>query len=245
MEIAEEHPEYGYRRTTTELHARGFLRNHKVVERLHRSFHLSVMKKVKHPKPNPIHKLLKEVGGQINLVSRLKKIDDFEVLYTDFTEIIYQKGQAKAQMMPIVDHKSKLVAGHALGPSANTELALKAWKKAKKTFLRLGQNIEKAIIHHDQDGVYIGHCWLREVVVKSKARISYSEDGAKENVHMESFIGRFKTENSDLFWDQDDLESLKQVVDERVRYYNYERRHSALGNIAPMEYLNKKGLITL
>jgi len=82
-------------------------------------------------------------------------------------------------------------------------------------------------------------------MVKSKTRISYSENGAKENVHMESFNGRFKTENGDLFWDQDDLESLKQVVDERVRYYNHERRHSAIGYIAPIEYLKKKGLITL
>jgi len=29
---------------------------------------------------------------------------------------------------------------------------------------------------------------------------------------MESFNGRFKQENRDLFWDQDDLESLKKVV---------------------------------
>jgi len=77
--------------------------------------------------------------------------------------------------------------------------------------------------------------------VSAKARISYSESGAKENVHMESFNGRFKTENRDLFWEQDDMKSLKKIVDERIRYYNFERCHSALGNIAPMEYFKKKG----
>ena len=245
LEIAEHHPEYGYRRTTSELQDRGYPINHKVVERLHRSWYLAVMKKLKAPKPNPIHKLLKEVGSSMNLVSRLKEIDDLEVLYTDFTEVLYQKGGAKAQLMPIVDHHSKLVVGHAVGSSDDTDLALEAWRQAKQTLKRLGQRLEDVIIHHDQDGVYVGHCWVHEIIVSSKSRISYSEKGAKENVHMESFNGRFKQENRDLFWDQEDLESLKKVVAERVRYYNFVRKHSALGNKSPMKYLKEKGKITL
>ena len=33
MEVAQEHPKYGYRRTTSELHDRGHRVNHKVVQR--------------------------------------------------------------------------------------------------------------------------------------------------------------------------------------------------------------------
>jgi len=72
MEIAETHPEYGYRRTTSELHDRGYRVNHKVVQRLHRCFYLSVRRKIRPPRPNPIQKLLKEVGGRANLVMRLR-----------------------------------------------------------------------------------------------------------------------------------------------------------------------------
>jgi transposase InsO family protein len=107
-----------------------------------------------------------------------------------------------------------------------------------------GRQIEDVIIHNDQDGVYIGHRWLSEIVMKSKARVSYSENGCKGNVHMESFNGRFKGENRDLFFEQEDLESLKKVVEARIRYYNFERKHSALGNLSPMKYLKKKGLKT-
>jgi putative transposase len=241
MEIARLHPEYGYRRTTSELAERGFAVNHKVVQRLHRHWHLSVIKRVRPPNPNPIRELLKEAGSKINLVSHLKEIDDLEVLYTDFTEIIYRRGLAKAQLMAIIDHRSKLAAGYALGESANTDLALQAWRRAKATLKRLGRRIEDIIIHHDQDGVYTGHRWLNEVVVNSKARISYSKDGAKGNVHMESFIGRLKEENRLLFWEQEDLESLREVVNVRIRYYNRVRRHSALGNKSPMKYLKEKG----
>lgn len=245
MEIAEQHPEYGYRRTTSDLHDRGLCVNHKVVEKLHQLWYLSVRKRIKPPKPNPIRRILKEAGSTINLVNKLKGIEDLEVLYTDFTEIVYQKGQAKAQLMPIIDHKSKVAVGHALGPSANTDVALEAWSIAEKTLMRLGQRTENVIIHHDQDGVYTGHRWLHEIVIKSKARISYSEDGARRNVHMESFIGRFKGENRALFWDQENFESLKKVVDERISYYNLERKHSALGNKSPMKYLKEKGKLSL
>jgi len=245
MEIAERHPEYGYRRTTAELRESGRPINHKVVERLHRHWNLSVMRRIRHPKPNPIAALLKKSGSKINLVAQLgDDIEDLKVFYTDFTEIIYQRGRAKAQLMPIIDHRSKVAVGHALGPAKDTDLALGAWRRAKKTLKSFGRQIEDVIIHNDQDGVYIGHRWLSEIVMKSKARVSYSENGCKGNVHMESFNGRFKGENRDLFFEQEDLESLKKVVEARIRYYNFERKHSALGNLSPMKYLKKQGLKT-
>ena len=245
MKIAEQHPEYGYRRTTSQLHDQGLRINHKVIEKLHQLWYLCVIKSVKPPKPNPIKEVIKKAGSQVNLVSRMTEIDDLEVLYTDYTEILYQRGQAKAQLMPIVDHKSKLAVGQALGPSADTDLALKAWTKAKKTLQRLGQSLENVIVHHDQDGVYTSHRWLNEILIQSKARISYSEDGARENVHMESFLARFKGENRALFLDQENLESLKNVVDQRIRYYNLERKHSALKYKSPIKYLKDKGKLSL
>ena len=98
---------------------------------MHSFWDLAVIKRVRRPKESSIRKLLKETGSKVNFVETLKEIDIFEVLYTDFTEIRYQRGCAKAQLMPIIDHTSKLVIGHALGESANTELALKSWSKAK------------------------------------------------------------------------------------------------------------------
>jgi hypothetical protein len=43
---------------------------------------------------------------------------------------------------------------------------------------------------------------------------------AKENVHIEALNGRFKEENRLLFREQEDLESLRTVIDQRIRYYN-------------------------
>ena len=80
-------------------------------------------------------------------------IEHKDVLYTDFTEIPYRRGRTKAQLMPIFDHSRKLVVGHALGYADNTELALEAWRSAKKTLKRYGLKTEGLIVNQDQDGV--------------------------------------------------------------------------------------------
>jgi transposase InsO family protein len=187
--------------------------------------------------------LLKAAGSRVNLVLSLSEISEFEVLYTDITEIVYQRGHSKAKLMPVIDRASKLVLGHAVSETADTELALAAWEKAKATLKRFGHKLPNVIIHHDRDGVYRGHGWLYQVMVKDNLRVSFSENGAKENVHIESFNGRFKEENRLLLWEQEDLESLRRVIDQRIRYYNQVRRHSALGNRSPVQYLREKGKI--
>ena len=217
--------------------------NRKVIERLHTTWDLAVIKRIRKPKTSSLARLLKETGSKINLVAGLSEIDDLEVLHTDFMGIVYRRGRAKAEMMPIVDHASKLVVGYSLGEAANTELALEAWRCAKKRLKRYGLKTEGLIVHQDQDGVYLGHGWLYELAVRDKVRVSYSETGAKGNVHMEAFNSRFKTENRLLFWEHEDLASLKKVVGQQIRYYNHVRRHSALQNKAPMRYLKEKGKI--
>jgi len=243
MEIARDHPEYGYRRTAVELSEKGYPTNRKVVARLHNCWGLSLMRTAKRPKKSAVRALLQEAGPLINLVVQLEEIDDFEVLYTDYTQIRYQRGHGKAQWIPIIDHKSKLVMGHALGESPNTDLALDAWSMVRSSFQKLDLKIEGVIVHTDQDGVFTGHRWLRETVIRDRVRASFSEDGAKGNVYMESFIGRFKEENRSILWEQEDLPSLWEVVKSRTKYYNRERRHSALGYKSPLEYLNEKGKI--
>jgi putative transposase len=243
LEIAKDHPEYGYRRTTVELSERGHPINRKVVARLHNHWGLSLMRAAKRPKKSAVRALLKEAGPLVNLVAELEEIDDFEVLYTDFTQIRYKRGHAKAYWIPLFDHKSKLVLGHALGESPNTDLALEAWSMARSSSQKLTLTLEGIIVHSDQDGVFTGHRWLRETVLRDRVRPSFSEDGAKGNVYMESFIGRFKEENRSIFWEKDDLHSLWEVVKGRVRYYNRERRHSALGYKSPIQYLNEKGKV--
>jgi putative transposase len=95
------------------------------------------------------------------------------------------------------------------------------------------------IVHHDQDPVYTGYGWTGQLVLADQVRLSYALNGAKDNPEMESFNGRFKTENHSLFLEAPDIPALRTVVAERMHYYNTERRHSSLGYIAPRTYIER------
>ena len=177
-------------------------------------------------------------GPRANLlVGRHKsQIGPLEVLYTDFTELVYADGVAKASLIPILDHTTKLVAGFAVGEGANSVLALPAWSMAKSCLAVWKASLEGVVVHHDQDPVFTGYAWTGRLLADG-VRISYALRGARENPEMESFFGRFKVENNSLLLDAVTLEELKAVVAGRIQYYNRERRHSSLGDRPPLAFI--------
>jgi transposase InsO family protein len=239
-QIAREHPAYGIPRITRELRDRyGQRVNHKVVQRLLQSWELALLRSTHVPEPSLVRQVIVAVGERANLVAQLEDIGLFEVAYTDFTELLYADGAAKAYLMSIIDHTSKFVYGWAVGEQANTELALQAWQRAKQTFRKYGISCEGMIVHHDQDAVYTGYAWTGQLLLKDKVQLSYALDGAKDNPAMESFNSRFKAEGESLFLDAADLAQLEQVVAQQMSYHNTQRRHSSLGYLSPLAYLKK------
>jgi putative transposase len=234
--VARCHPEYGYRRTTVELHEEhGLVVNRKVVQNLHQCWDLPLMRVTKIPKPSGIRTAIVAAGGRVNLVAQLPEIAPFEVAYTDFTDIVYGDGVAK--LIAIIGHVTKMAFGWAVGPAANTELALTAWDRVKQTFQELGVEIRRMIVHQDQDPVFTGYGWTGQLLLVDGVRLSYTLNGAKDNTEMESFFSRFKNENRSLLLDAQGLEALGVVVDARMRYHNTERRHSTLDYVAPLTYV--------
>jgi len=149
----------------------------------------------------------------------------------------YAEGGARAHLIAIVDHASKLVLGWAVGERAITEVALKAWQMARRTLKRLGWPLERMIVHHDQDPVFTGYGWTSRLLLDDGVRLSYTLDGARDNTEMEAFFSRFKCENRSLLWEARDFKELVETVSERMEYYNRCRRHSRLGYLSPHEYL--------
>lgn len=239
-EIARDHPEYGVPRIMPELRDEyKTIVNHKVVERLLGTWDLSILRSTHRPRPSGIQRAITEAGGLANLVAQMKEIDLFQVVYTDFTELVYANGQRKAILMPIIGHTSKMAFGWAVGESDDTVLALRAWKRAKRTFQGLNISCVGMIMHHDRDSVYTGYEWTSQLLLKDKARLSYALRGAKDNPAMESFNGRFKGENHSLLLEAQNLDELVEVVDRRMTYYNTERRHSSIDYLPPATYIER------
>jgi len=135
--IARTHPEYGYRRTATELReGLGIRVKHKVGRRLHRLWGLPLLRRTRLPRPSAVRQVTRRAGARANLVAPLETFDPLAVLYTDFTALGYAAG--KAWLMALVDHTSKVVPGCAAGAQANTALALAAGRRARRWLRRHG-----------------------------------------------------------------------------------------------------------
>lgn len=238
--VVRQHPEYGIRRVTAELHERyPQVVNHKVVARLLQLWDLALLRSTHAPPPSPIQRAIAVAGERANLVASLTEIGLFEVVYTDFTELRYAGGGQKAYLMPLLEHACKLVLGWAVGPADNSDLALTAWNHAKRAFGTYRMAYRGLIVHHDQDGVYTGYAWTSRLLLRDGVRLSYALHGAKDNPEIEAFFSRFKTENHSLLLEAAGLAELCRVVDSRMCYYNTERRHSSLDYLSPLAYMRK------
>ena len=120
----------------------------------------------------------------------------------------------------------------------------------RENLKEVGISLEDRYIHHDKDSVYTGYRWLQDVLIREKARISFSENGAKGNTFMESFNGHFEGENGSLFFDAANIWELARAISVQVDYHNARRRHSAclranthrqaLGYLAPLTCINQE-----
>lgn len=238
--IARKYPEYGLPRIMVELREVYHCQvNHKVIERLLSLWDLRILRSTRRRKPSGVQKAILKAGDQANLVAQMEEIGLFQVLYTDFTEMVYANGHRKASLMPVIGHVSKMAFGWAVGERADTKLALQAWERAKRAFQMLSISHAGMIMHHDRDPVYTGYGWTAQLLLKDELRLSYALRGAKDNPEMESFNGRFKTEGHSLFLEAQSTDDLITVVDERMEHYNTERRHSSIGYMPPLEYIKR------
>lgn len=239
-EIITENPAYGVRRIKCELQeSYGHRVNHKVLRRLLPMWDLSVRRGTRSGKNTGPRAAISAAGSRADLVNGRDEISPFEVSVTDFTELRYDGGAKGAKLMPVLGHETKMVYGWALGPERNSQLALRAWERATETFQNLGIAYAEMIVHHDQDSVYTSFQWLHRLLIEDNVRLSFSMRGAKGNTVMEAFNGNFKHESTSLFAGATDVEQLREIVDSQMVYYNRRRRHSAIGNVSPADYVRR------
>lgn len=201
--------------------------NSKVVQRLHHRWNLPLLRNRRGPRPSGIRKAIVAAGERVNLASQLKEIRLFDAVFTNFTEQLYANGARKAHLMPIIDHASKMAYGWAVG------------ERAKETFRQYAIPYQGMIVQHDQDPLYTGYGWTGHLLLQGHVRLSYALNGAHDNPEIEGIFSRFKAENHSPLLDAQNLLELDEVVRQCMIYYNIERRHSSLGYLAPLAYVER------
>lgn len=208
---------YGYRRMTLELRNRGFMVNHKKVQRLMKVLGLSarIRRKRKYSSYQG------EVGKKAeNLIQRqFEASKPMEKCYTDVTEFAIPNSTQKLYLSPVLDGFNSEIIAYNLSTSPNLEQV-----KAMLDQAFTEEHYENTILHSDQGWQY-QHQYYHQFLEDKGIQPSMSRKGnSPDNGMMESFFGILKSE---MFYGYEktfhSLEQLEQAIVGYIDYYNNKR----------------------
>ena len=224
---------YGYRRITLELRNRGFVVNHKKVQRLMKILGLSAQIRRK----RKYSSYQGEVGKKAdNLIQRqFEASKPMEKCYTDVTEFAIPNSTQKLYLSPVLDGFNSEIIAYNLSTSPNLEQV-----KAMLDQAFTEEHYENTILHSDQGWQY-QHQYYHQFLEDKGIQPSMSRKGnSPDNGMMESFFGILKSE---MFYGYEktfhSLEQLKQAIVDYIDYYNNKRIKVKLKGLSPVQYRTK------
>ena len=217
---------YGYRRITMELHNRGYIINHKTVQRLMKELRLKCMVRVKK------YRSYKGEVGKIapNLLSR-----DFEATApnekwtTDITE--FSLFGTKVYLSPILD----MYNGEIVSYSISSRPVLKqVIDMINDAFSKIPDNTN--LIFHSDQGWQYQHKEYQHRLKEKEIRQSMSRKGnCLDNAVMENFFGILKSELLYLR-EFNSLDEFLIELEKYIDYYNHRRIKAKLKGLSPVQY---------
>ena len=220
---AENKGRYGYRRITSELHNRGYVINHKTVQRLMKQLGIVCLVRMKK---------YKSYKGEVGKIAPNLLDQDFKATapnqkwVTDVTE--FSLFGQKIYLSPILDLCSTDVISYAISDRPALSMALSMLEKAFDQ-IEDGTNL---ILHSDQGWQY-QHKHYQKMLKAKGIRQSMSRKGnCLDNAVIENFFGLLKSE---LLYLQefDSIEHFKEELIDYLDYYNNRRIKTKLKGLPP------------
>ena len=224
---------YGYRRITLALRNRGFVVNHKKVQRLMKALGLSarIRRKRKYSSYQG------EIGKKAeNLIRRqFEASKPMEKCYTDVTEFAIPASSQKLYLSPVLDGFNSEIIAYNLSTSPNLAQVKMMLEQAFTE-----KYYENTILHSDQGWQY-QHDFYHHFLEDKGIQQSMSRKGnSPDNGMMESFFGILKSE---MFYGYEktfhSLEQLEQAIVDYIDYYNNKRIKVKLKGLSPVQYRTK------
>ena len=229
---------YGFRRMTLELRNRGYVVNHKRVQRLMKVLGLSARIRRKRKYSSYQGEIGKKAA---NLIQRqFEASKPMEKCYTDVTEFTIPASSQKLYLSPVLDGFNSEIIAYNLSTSPNLEQVKSMLDQAFSE-----DHYTNTILHSDQGWQY-QHSSYQERLKKKKITQSMSRKGnSLDNGLMESFFGLLKTE---MFYEQEEkyktLEELKEAIKDYIYYYNNKRIKEKLKGLTPASYRSQSLLVS-
>ena len=224
---------YGYRRVHLELRNRGYLVNHKRVQRLMEVLNLQA--KMRQKRKYSSHK--GDVGKKAeNLIQRqFEGSKTMEKCYTDVTEFAIPASSQKLYLSPVLDGFNSEIIAYNLSTSPNL---IQVKDMLDQAFGE--EHYENTILHSDQGWQY-QHDFYHRFLEGKGIQPSMSRKGnSPDNGMMESFFGILKSE---MFYGYEktfhSLEQLEQAIVDYINYYNNKCIKVKLKGLNPVQYRTK------
>ena len=224
---------YGYRRITLALRNRGFVVNHKKVQRLMKALGLSarIRRKRKYSSYQG------EIGKKAeNLIRRqFEASKPMEKCYTDVTEFAIPASSQKLYLSPVLDGFNSEIIAYNLSTLPNLAQVKMMLEQAFTE-----KYYENTILHSDQGWQY-QHDFYHHFLEDKGIQQSMSRKGnSPDNGMMESFFGILKSE---MFYGYEktfkSIEHLEQAIVDYINYYNNKRIKVKLKGLSPVQYRTK------
>ena len=231
--FTEQKGNYGYRLMTLALRNRGFMVNHKKVQRLMKALGLSarIRRKRKYSSYQG------EIGKKAeNLIRRqFEASKPMEKCYTDVTEFAIPASSQKLYLSPVLDGFNSEIIAYNLSTSPNLAQVKMMLEQAFTE-----KYYENTILHSDQGWQY-QHDFYHHFLEDKGIQQSMSRKGnSPDNGMMESFFGILKSE---MFYGYEktfkSIEHLEQAIVDYINYYNNKRIKVKLKGLSPVQYRTK------
>ena len=224
---------YGYRRIHLELRNRGYVVNHKRVQRLMKVLNLQARIRKKRKYSSYQGEIRKKAD---NLIQRqFEASKPMEKCYTDVTEFAIPASSQKLYLSPVLDGFNSEIIAYNLSTSPNL---IQVKDMLEQTFTE--EYYENTILHSDQGWQY-QHDFYHHFLEDKGIQPSMSRKGnSPDNGMMESFFGILKSE---MFYGYEktfkSLNQLEQAIVDYIDYYNNKRIKVKLKGLSPVQYRTK------
>ena len=224
---------YGYRRITMELHNRGYVINHKTVQRLMKELKLKCMVRIKK---------YRSYRGQVGKIAPNLLQRDFEAdrpnlkWATDITE--FALCGSKIYLSPILD----MFNGEVVSYNVNERPVLnQVLDMLDKAFDKIPDNTN-LILHSDQGWQYQHKKYQKRLMEKGIRQSMSRKGNCLDNAVMENFFGLLKSELLYLR-EFSSIEEFIIELEKYIDYYNNKRIKGKLKGLSPVQYRIQSSLV--
>ena len=223
---------YGYRRITMVLRAKGYVINHKKVQRMMRKLGLKCTKFSRRSRRFNAYEGTVGKVAKNRLRRRFSTSVPLQKLATDITEFKCTENE-KLYLSPIMDLYNREIISYKISKRPTLDIALDPLDEALEMIKE--RALYRTTIHSDQGFHYQNWQWTDKLKDNKIYQSMSCKGNCLDNAAMENFFGLLKQE---MYYGEErvSFDELEKRINNYIHYYNHKRVKQKLSGLSPVDY---------